>query len=162
MSAAFDPVRALRALVAHEVRFVVVGGFGAWIHGAPVMTADVDIVFDASTENTERLAAALRSLGAVYRDPLGRQIEPDAAGLASTGGGGHHLFTTDAGDLDTLRESGGARYDGLRVNAVEMEIEDLRIFVASLRDIIEMKTKAGRPKDLVALPVLRAALDDDG
>ena len=79
-------------------------------HGAPIVTADLDIILDAEPENIQRLVAALAELGAVYRDPLGRRIEPTAEALASTSGGGHHLFVTTSGDLDVLRSSAGHDY----------------------------------------------------
>jgi len=39
MSGAFDPERMLAVLDTHQVRFVVVGGFAAWGHGAPILRA---------------------------------------------------------------------------------------------------------------------------
>jgi hypothetical protein len=98
---------------------------------------------------------------AVYRDPLGRQIQPSEENLASTAGGGHHLFQTAAGDLDVLRDSGGLGYAELERSAVVLEIEGVRARLASLEQIIAMKERAGRPKDKAALPVLRAVLNRD-
>jgi hypothetical protein len=64
---AFDPYQVFRTLTAHGVRFVVVGGLGARLHGSPVITNDADICYERSDENLELLAAALRELGARLR-----------------------------------------------------------------------------------------------
>ena len=39
---AFDPLEALQALDRHEVRFVLIGGLGARLHGSPSVTNDLD------------------------------------------------------------------------------------------------------------------------
>lgn len=54
-------------------------------------------------------------------------------------GAGHHLLSTTHGDLDCLGE-------GLSVHVID------------LPTLIDLKEKAGRPKDLAVLPVLRATL----
>ncbi len=38
----------LRVLVRHEVDFIVVGGVAAVFEGAPIVTLDLDIVYDPS------------------------------------------------------------------------------------------------------------------
>lgn len=161
MPGAFDPVRMLEVLARHRVEYVVVGGFAAWVQGAPIVTADLDLIFENSPENVARLQAALTELGAVYRDPMGRRIEPTEAKLSSRSGGGHHLFQTSAGDLDVLRESAGFGFNELTSSSVMFEIDGIKARFASLERIIEMKERAGRPKDIAALPILRAVLEDD-
>ncbi len=161
MSAAFDPLRILQVLAECQVKGVVIGGFAAWLHGAPVVTADVDLVFDTDPDNVRRLVEALARLGATYRDPAGRRIEPEASHLAAKTGGGHHLLRTEAGELDLLRDAAGFDYAALVSGSVELEIEGVRARFASLATIIELKSRAGRPKDLAALPMLKAALELD-
>jgi hypothetical protein len=39
----FLPADILRVLVEHDVQFILVGGVAARVHGAPVVTADVDV-----------------------------------------------------------------------------------------------------------------------
>ncbi|MCK6545620.1 hypothetical protein L6R52_07100 [Myxococcota bacterium] len=160
MPAAFDPLTILRVLDQHRVDHVVIGGLAAWLHGAPVITADIDVVFDSSPENVRRLVAALVELEAVYRDPLGRRITPDEAKLSSTTGGGHHLMATRAGDLDLLRDAAGFDYAALAGSAVRVDLGGLEARLAPLATIIELKRRAGRPKDVAALPVLEATLED--
>ncbi len=97
-------------------------------------TADIDIVFSQDPDNVNRLVDALRGLHAVYKDPLGRRIEPDAARFSSRHGGGHHLLATSAGNLDVLRQSHD--WDA----------------------VLDMKTKSGRPKDRLGIIHIEAAI----
>lgn len=94
-----DYIAILRELSEHRVDFVVVGGVGAVLQGAPVMTFDLDIVHSTETSNVERLAAALESLDACYRMQPERKIVPRASHLASPG---HPLLMTRLGPLDVL------------------------------------------------------------
>jgi hypothetical protein len=60
----FDPLALIDALARHEIDYVIVGGVAAMHHGATRRTDDLDICPRWSAENLDRLAAALRELGA--------------------------------------------------------------------------------------------------
>ena len=59
----FDPERMLRALDEAGVRFILIGGMAAILHGDVGVTIDVDIVPERSRENLGKLGAALHGLG---------------------------------------------------------------------------------------------------
>src|SRR5687768_14196224 len=65
----FDPIPILEALRRNDVRFVLIGAAAAVAQGSPIPTEDVDITPARDRENLERLAAALRELGAKLRTP---------------------------------------------------------------------------------------------
>ena len=56
----FQPEEMLRALERHRVRYVVIGGVGATLHGSPVPTRDTDICPARDDVNLESLAMSLR------------------------------------------------------------------------------------------------------
>ncbi len=146
----------LEALVRHRVDFIVVGGVAAVLEGAPISTFDLDIVYDRSDENVEPLGEALRELGAIYRDPAGRRIEPDVPRLATMK---RHLLHTKYRPLDVLCViAPGWTYDDLLDRAHEREIGDLSVHVLDLQAVIESKEAANRDKDKAVLPVLRQTL----
>ena len=149
----------LRVLTAHDVEFVIVGGVGAVIHGAPVSTFDLDIVPSRSAENVARLLTALNSLDARYRDPSGRSIRPDAPRLS---GQGHSLFMTVSGPLDVLGTIGsGLDYAALLPRSRAIDVgEGLIVHVLDLDALIEVKRQVGRPKDLASIPVLVRTLEE--
>ena len=57
----------LECLERHQVRYVLIGGLGAVLHGSPIPTLDADICPARDLENLERTAAALVELGARIR-----------------------------------------------------------------------------------------------
>jgi hypothetical protein len=48
---------------AHEVEFVIVGGYALAFHGSPRYTGDLDLFVKPDHENAERVVAALRAFG---------------------------------------------------------------------------------------------------
>lgn len=156
-----DPLEILRALERHGVRYVLIGAAAARIAGAPVVTEDVDVTPATNRENLERLAAALRELGARLRssaEPEGVPFPVEAEMLTSAE---MWTLTTSAGDLDVCFTPAGTRgYDDLRREASRERLgRGLIVTVASLRDVIRSKEAAGRDKDLAQLPLLRRTLE---
>jgi len=144
-------------LVRHEVDFIVVGGVAAVLAGAPIITMDLDIVFDRSAENVLRLVRALEELEAYYKDPAGRRIAPDAARLSTFK---TNLLLTNLGGLDILTSvDPGFGYDDLRVRSSEYEVAGMRLRVLNLDTVIETKEAANRDKDRAVLPILRRTLE---
>jgi hypothetical protein len=54
----------LRALSAHDVRFLIVGAYALAIHGRPRATGDLDVWVEATPGNAERIMRALAEYGA--------------------------------------------------------------------------------------------------
>lgn len=147
---------ALKALADAEVEFLVVGGVAAVLAGAPVSTFDLDILYRRTPENVERLVGALRKMTAVYRDPAGRRIEPNAETLASFR---MNLLRTRHGDVDVMAEIGDRRtYEDCLARSHREDLGVLQIRVLDLEAVIESKEFSNRPKDLAVLDVLRETL----
>jgi hypothetical protein len=145
--------RILDALRSAEVSFVIVGGVAATVHGSSRLTSDVDVVYERSRQNIERLARALAPLkpylrGAPAGLPFRFDVETIRRGLNFT-------LSTDAGPVDVLGEiTGVGGYD-----AVFAVSEDVNLFGENYRCIdidalIFAKRAAGRPKDLEAVAEL--------
>jgi hypothetical protein len=146
----------LRLLAAHQVEVVVVDAAAAVIHGAPMTTFNLDVVFEPGAENRTRLLGALAALDAVYWDPAGRRIHPDDERLQAQG---LHLLETRLGRLDLLREIGrGLGWPEVLGRSHAVELAGLSVRVLDLEAVIESKEAASRPKDLAALPLLRETL----
>ena len=160
----FDPERMLSALTDCDVRFILIGGMAAVLHGDVGVTVDIDVVPERSEKNLERLAEALRDLDARTRtegEPEGLLFDCSAEFFRNLPPDSIVNMTTEAGDLDvTFRPSGTSGFSDLRRDAVEIEAADrLHILVASLEDVIRSKEAASREKDRLALPRLRRLLD---
>lgn len=143
----------------HSVDFIVVGGVCAVLHGAPVTTFDLDVVPSRRSDNVERLAAALKELGAWYREKPDMRIAPEPQLL---GGPGHHLLMTPLGPLDVLGIIGaGDSYEDLSAHARPMTVAPgVSVLVLDLETLIRLKEALGRDKDRAMLPLLRRTLEE--
>ena len=51
------------SLHSHDVRYLVIGGIAAVLHGVPRATFDLDILIEATPENARRVLSALAEAG---------------------------------------------------------------------------------------------------
>jgi hypothetical protein len=153
----------LRVLRAHDVEFVLIGGFALGFHGAPRGTKDVDVVPGPSEQNLSRLWDALADLEA---EPQGLEdfrpeempVEWGLEGLIQ--GGGNWIVHTRLGRLDLMQwVEPFDSYEELRANAVEEYVDEIgaSLLVAGLEDLIAMKEAAGRDQDRLDITALRMA-----
>jgi hypothetical protein len=158
-----NPSTIIETLARHKVLYVVIGGFAAELHDAAIPpTRDIDVTPATTEKNLETLATALSELNARFRvqdgPPNGVEIPGGitAAWLASMVTA---ALMTNAGPLDiALRPDGTAGYDDLHESVTIVMYRGLEVPVASLADVIRSKEAAGREKDLLVLPALRAHL----
>lgn len=154
----FDPQPILEILVGHDVDFVLIGGLAGTALGSAYITYDVDVAYERSQTNLERLAIALTELGATLRGaPQGSPFVPDAETLRA---GLNFTFDTRFGSLDILGEPAGApRYEELRAAGSSESLWGVTIRISSLDHLIAMKEAAGRTKDKLTASELRVISD---
>src|ERR1044071_5894952 len=156
----FEPQPMLRALLAHAVDFVVIGGLAGMARGSSYPSYDLDLAYARNSENLERLADALRELGATLRGaPQDVPFLLDARTLRN---GANFTFDTRWGALDILSDRVGAPpYGRLKQGAGDPRpIEGERVAVASLDDLIAMKEATGRTKDKLMATEYRVISDE--
>ena len=160
MAEPFQPRKLLETLVRHDVDFVLIGGMAGAARGSAYITLDLDVTYERSRPNLERLAQALHELEATLRGaPPDLPFVLDARTLEN---GANFTFDTRYGPLDILSDPAGApAYTSLREQAgEELSVEGTRIRVASLDHLIAMKEAAGRPKDLLMASEYRVISDE--
>ena len=151
--------RTLVELVEARIEFIIVGLTAAVALGAPVVTFDLDIVHRRTPENADRLLAWLLDREAHHRFDLANRRLPPTRELLL--GQGHLNLQTSFGPLDVLCELGaGEGYEELFDDTVLVELGSVVLRVLGLPRLIEVKARAGRPKDRAVLPVLIATLDE--
>src|SRR5580765_2256547 len=97
-----DFVGLLRCLLEAGAEFIVVGGLAGIVHGSARATFDIDVVYARSTENIDRLVAALSPLHPYLRGaPAGLPFVFDAATLRR---GLNFTLETALRDIDLLGE----------------------------------------------------------
>ena len=142
---------------------MVIGGLAGSILGSADVTSDLDICYSRDQENLERLADALRDLGAhlrVAREPdANLPFRLDAATLKA---GDTFTLATEHGDLDVLGTPSGTQgFDDLDRSSTAVELgAGFRVHVASIDDLMRMKRASGRTKDLLHLEHLAALREE--
>jgi predicted nucleotidyltransferase len=153
--------RALDALAEAGVEFVIIGGVAATAHGSAQVTFDLDICYERSQANLERLSLALQP----YRPRLrGAPAElPFHFDARTIGRGMNFTLTTDLGDVDVFGEVAGiGQYADVLALSDRVELLGRTYQVLSLEGLVRSKRKAGRSKDLEALHELEALLEIRG
>lgn len=145
----------LTRLTARGVDYVIIGGIAAVLHGSPRNTFDLDVCFATDAGNLEALGDVLVGLEARLTGvPEDVPFVPDARTLRSIE---VLTLTTPHGRLDVLaKPAGGPTYSRLRKNARRMDIGGVSVLVASIDDLIAMKSASGRPKDRADVAELKA------
>jgi hypothetical protein len=152
---ATDFRRVIESLAGEEVGYVLVGGLALAAHGSSRITVDLDLCYDRSAENIERLVRALASLKPRLRDfPAELPFFWDAQTVRT---GLNFTLTTAAGDVDLLGEvSGVGAYVEAAASAVRVELYGHAVAILSLDALERSKRAAGRAKDLLDLAVIAA------
>jgi predicted nucleotidyltransferase len=149
----------LQALARHEVKFILIGGLSAIIHGSPRLTFDVAVVYSRGRENLRRLVAALQPHAPYLRGALpGLPFKWDESTVRM---GLNFTLVTALGDVDLLGEvAGGGTYESLLPHAAEAEAFEIKFLCVGLEKLIQLKRAGGRPKDLESVAELQAILEE--
>lgn len=148
-------------LVDQGVRFVLVGGLAAQLRGVPGATDDVDIIYERSPENLERLSAFLRRETSTLRGAPGRVVfAADPRTLAHTSA---LALDTRLGPLDLRqRISGVGDFTAASHGASTLVVAGRPVPTLTLDSLIGARRAAGRPRDRAQIPVLEELLGRRG
>ena len=122
----------------HNVKYVIIGGIAAILHGVPRATFDLDILIESSEENVEHLLKALSEAG------LGTADLTSAKDVLA------HEITIfkDRVRIDVQTSTPGLEFETAWKNRETMEYEGQEFYVASREDLIASKRASGRDIDL--------------
>jgi hypothetical protein len=127
-----------------RVRYLLVGGVAANLHGSVRATRDVDVLIPKDVANTRRLLKALEAL------PYRIAAELDAEDVT------RKPFTIVGDDprVDLLTVAGGLTFDRAWPNRVVRRIKHVRVPYVGIDDLVKSK-QTGRPSDVADLAVLQ-------
>jgi len=144
-----DDFRDLLSLLnAHEVNYLVVGGWALGVHGYIRATGDMDIWISQLDQNIERLLRVLKAFGV-----------PD--GIDSTffkEKGNAFRMGSPPIQIEIITEASGIDFDASYTNRVIIEADGLPIPFIGYEDLIKNKRASGRLRDLADLE----GLGEDG
>jgi hypothetical protein len=136
----------LRALLAADVRFMVVGAYAVAIHGRPRATKDLDIWVEPSAENAPKVIRALVDFGAPLMGLTAQDIEAPGVGLQ---------IGKEPLRIDILTRISGPSFADAWPGHVEAPFGgDVRCPVIGLDALIANKRAAARPQDLADIDAL--------
>jgi hypothetical protein len=144
-----------------RVEFVIVGGVGCLLHGAPLVTYDLDVCVRLTAQNLFRIEMAVKDLHPHHRltvDKLPLELTDELCSRLK-----NLYLQTDLGKLDCLGEIAGiGGYDKVvaRSSAITLGFGECRVL--GLDALIENKLVLRRDKDLAAVRFLRAIKDKPG
>ena len=139
----------LSALNAHEVRYLIVGGYAVSIHAQPRATKDLDILVDPSKENSDALLAALKA----FEAPVGKLAAEDLVAAGS-----FFRMGRPPAMVDIMSRIKGVEFAQAWECRVVREVDNgLSVPFISRDDLMIAKLAAGRPEDLADVAALRAA-----
>jgi hypothetical protein len=134
-----DFVDLLRAFVAADVRFLIVGAYALAVHGRPRGTGDMDVWVDATPANSPRVMRALVAFGA----PIVGISQADFEREGVT-----YQIGTPPGRIDILTELTGLHFADAWPDRVSHAFGDVTVDVIGRAAFIYNKRRTGRLKDL--------------
>lgn len=134
------------SLQAHDVKYVVIGGIAAVLHGVPRATFDLDILIEAAPDNAKRLLDALMDA----RLATAAMLDQDE--LLSR----RVTVFNDRVRIDVQTATTGIKFEEVWPRCRRVEYAGQTFFILSRDDLIASKRAAGRPKDLEDVRMLEA------
>ena len=122
----------------HDVKYLVIGGIAAVLHGVPRATFDLDILIEATEDNAQRL------LEAMLEARLGTAALIDAQGVLAQ----EITIFQDRVRIDVQTATPGIEFDTAWQRKEVMEYQRHIFYVLSRQDLIASKRAAGRTVDL--------------
>jgi uncharacterized protein (DUF1330 family) len=157
----------LEALNRAGVRYLVVGGVAVVLHGHLRTTADLDLVIQLQRENVLRAMRALGELEYRPRAPVPAEAFADSElrqqwirekGLAvfSLWSPAHPTLEIDLFVAEPFD------FDAVYSRALRVPLEKAEVTVVSLDDLIALKRRVGRPRDLEDVTALESLREVEG
>lgn len=149
-----------RRLEEAEVRYLVVGGLAVNLHGVNRLTHDVDLMIALDQENLSRFLAVAKRYSFKPVVPVKLEDLADATKVRDWVENKHMLAfglrpQNPAEPTVDILVKPPVDFESAYARRVVAEVEGQRIAVASVADIITMKTGTGRAKDQDDIAMLK-------
>ncbi len=142
----------LSVLENHDVHYVVVGGEAVIYYGHARLTGDIDIFYEISAQNVERLYAALNEFWAYDIPGVENEKELSQKGMI-------FQFGVPPNRIDLINEIESVTFAEAWNGKVEEKFsfrgKTVSIYYIGPNELIKNKNAAGRPKDLEDLKFLK-------
>lgn len=135
----------IELLNAHEVRYLIVGGYAVAYHGYPRMTGDIDFFVEVSEQNAEKLGTVLRAFGfgglGLTADDF---LQPDI--IVQLG--------YPPNRIDLLASISGVAFADAWEQRISDEVDGVPMIFVDKATLLANKRSSARPKDLADVAFL--------
>lgn len=131
----------LSSLNKNGVRYILVGGYSVILHGYSRTTGDMDLWVDRTAGNYAKILAAFQEFGMPVFDMTEQNFLEHPAWDVFT-------FGVPPVAIDLMISIEGFSFDEIYLRSVLYNDDGLQVRVIHKNDLIALKQKAGRSKDL--------------
>lgn len=153
-------LRVCEALNRKKIGYAIVGGYAVALHGAVRGTVDLDLVLTLTEDSFVAAERVFLGLGLHARLPIdGRQVFRFRKEYIKNKNLVAWSFfdpIRPANQLDVIITD-----DPRKMRIKAFTIQGVRVQVASIQDLIQMKSRAARPQDLEDVRALKRLLEND-
>ena len=148
-----------------KIDYIVVGGLAVNMHGIPRMTYDMDLMILLESENIQKIVSKLKEWGYLPRVSVQPEELVDKEKRKSwiqeknMKAFSFYNEKQTVGEIDLIIDS-PIPYEGLKNRANIFDIDQIKVPVISIQDLIELKIDAGRKQDLSDVEHLRLLLEE--
>ena len=128
----------LRLLEKHKVDYMIVGGYAVAFHGFPRFTKDMDVFFDASPGNIDKLRHVLVAFGFGEQDLPAEVFAQKGNVLA---------FGVIPVRIDLLNDIDGVSYADAKRNAVRGKYGRVEVSFIGREELVRNKRATPRARD---------------
>lgn len=126
----------IKLLNAHNVRYLVVGGYAVALHGYPRYTKDLDIWILVDPANAINMANALRDFGFTGLNPSDFLIPDEFVQLGYP-----------PNRIDIITSCEGLDFETAYARKEKVGVDDLEVHFLDLDSLLVNKRAVGRPQD---------------
>jgi predicted nucleotidyltransferase len=145
--------RVIQSLDKHKVRYALVGGYAVALHGVIRGTVDIDVVIALQKGQFTAAEKAMEAIGLQPRLPVSAaevfEFREEYIHNRNLVAWSFYHPKNPLEVVDILITE-----DVRQIKTVEKKVDRLRIKVASVDDLIRMKTRSARPQDIEDIKAL--------
>jgi hypothetical protein len=153
-------IEILKALQSKKVRYLIIGGLAVNLYGVPRVTQDIDLLISMERTNILRLISVLKGLSYVPRlsvDPV--ELANPVTVKDWTKNRKMNAFSfyhkTENYKVVAIVLVHPLDFESSFKNKTVKKVKDVKIFLASMDDLVRTKEESGRPQDLSDIEMLK-------
>jgi len=161
-----DYISIFKEFYKREIKYIVVGGLAVNFHGIPRATYDIDLLLKMADDNLKRFLELMKQWRFRPKIPVDimdfAKKEKREDWMKNKYMKAFNLLNSKAvvKEIDVVIKS-IVNYELADATAVYIELQDVKIPVIGIRELIKMKKSAGREQDKADIRYLKRKIEDE-